>query len=344
MKKAPMMRSMKRKKESFMLGTLLKKLAPQIGATVELEPLWKIAGKIVFKNGKQSYFLYNAVDLNAIGSSRLASDKDYANFFMQKLGYKIVEGETFFRPDFAKILKIKNRGRLAAYAYAKKLGFPVFIKPNSGSQGSGTSLVHDKNDLDRALSLVFKQDRIALVQRCAKGRDYRIVVLDDEVISAYERIALNVVGDGTSTIHELLERKAKRFIAAGRDTHIKINDKRIEYKLAHQKLSLQSRPQKGVQIFLLDNANLSSGGDSVDVTGSINPFFKQLAIKLTKDMGLRFSGVDIMIEGGIDIKTDQYQILEINDTPGLDHYVTTGPAQRKVVEDLYLKVLKAMDR
>lgn len=334
----------KPKREGLILGALFKKLAPKIGAKILLEPIWNIAGQITYKSGKRRYFRYNAVDLNTIGSSKIASDKDHANFFMRKLGYPTVEGKTFFRPDFAEILKVKDRGVSAAYAYARKLGFPVIVKPNSGSQGSGVFLAHNKKDTDRAFSVVFKQDRIALVQRLARGRDYRVVVLDKEIISAYERIPLNVVGDGISTIRELLEAKARYFKKVGRDTTIQMDDARITRKLARQKLSLRSKPTRYVRIYLLDNANLSTGGDSLDVTDTIHPAFKKLCVRLTRDMGLRFSGVDLMVDGDIREMPKSFKILEINDTPGLDHYATSGPAQRKIVEDLYLKVLKAMEK
>ena len=36
------------------------------------------------------------MDLNPVGASDIAKDKDYANFFMKKMGYPIVPGRTFF--------------------------------------------------------------------------------------------------------------------------------------------------------------------------------------------------------------------------------------------------------
>jgi D-alanine-D-alanine ligase-like ATP-grasp enzyme len=73
--------------------------------------------------------------------------------------------------------------------------------------------------------------------------------------------------------------------------------------------------------------------------------YKKIAIELTRDMGLRIAGVDIMVTSG-DItespKKNGYFIIEINAAPGLDHYVTTGKEQKKIVEDMYLKVLQAM--
>jgi len=76
------------KKESLLLGKLLKKIAPRIGASVFLEPEWEIAGQITFKSGKKSYFRYNTLDLNPVGASDIAKDKDYADLFMDRLGYR----------------------------------------------------------------------------------------------------------------------------------------------------------------------------------------------------------------------------------------------------------------
>jgi D-alanine-D-alanine ligase-like ATP-grasp enzyme len=189
---------------------------------------------------------------------------------------------------------------------------------------------------------VFKKDKVALVQHVILGRDYRIVVLDKEIISAYERIPLNVVGDGRSTIKQLLTKKQREFNHAHRDTRIKLNDPRLRAKLKWQGLTLPSVPARGERIFLLDNANLSTGGDAIDVTNSIHPEFKKVAIKLTRDMGLRLCGVDLMVDGDISESPDKFHILEINAAPGLDHYVKQGYAQQKIVENLYLKVLKSL--
>src|SRR3989344_6008797 len=171
---------MRRKRESLVLGRLLQRLAPKIGAEVVVEPEWNIAGQIVFKSGKKSYFRYNTLDLNPVGASDIAKDKDYAAFFMRKMGYPTVKGKTFFRKDFAKAIG-SRRDIDAGYRYARRLRFPVAVKPNSGSQGSGIFFVQRKREFYRAMRSIFRSDRIALVQRVVRGRDYRIVVLDKEV-------------------------------------------------------------------------------------------------------------------------------------------------------------------
>ncbi len=330
-----------KKKESLLLGKLLKKLAPKVGAKVFVEPRWGIVGQITFRKGKKSYFRYNTLDLNPVGSSDVAKDKDYATFFMRKMGYPTAPGRAFFSDEWCEAIGSKETAA-AALRYARRIGFPLFAKPNSGSQGKDVFRVQNTRELRRALKTIFRNDRVALVQKPVKGRDYRIVVLDKEVISAYERVPLNVVGDGRSSIKQLLQKKQHAFNASSRDTRIDLKDPRIAAKLRSQGPALATVLKRNERIFLLDNANLSSGGDAVDVTKTIHPSFKKLAINLTRDMGLRLCGVDLMVQGEIAGKPKNYCVLEVNAAPGLDHYVKTGKAQQTIVENMYLKVLRAM--
>ncbi|MEK7106961.1 MAG: cyanophycin synthetase [Patescibacteria group bacterium] len=337
----PVSNGVRRKSEHLVLAKILQRLAPKIGARVILEPEWKIAGQIRYKDGRNRYFRYNTLDLNPVGSADISKDKDYASFFMRRMGYPAISGKTFFSREWCEAIG-SRRDVKAGLNYAKRKGFPVIVKPNSGSQGVGVALVHNAREFLRAIKLIFKNDKVALIQQPVYGRDYRIVVLDKKVISAYERIPLNVVGDGCLAIKQLLLKKTRAFAKAGRDTRINMKDKRIVDKLKRLRLNMKSVPERGVQVFLLDNANLSTGGDSIDVTSLIHPAFAKLAIKLTRDMGLRMCGVDLMIRGIISEPPKKYWVLEINAAPGLDHYVKTGKKQEKIVEKLYLKVLKSL--
>ncbi|MCX6717026.1 MAG: cyanophycin synthetase [Candidatus Taylorbacteria bacterium] len=332
------------KKKESLVGRLFEKIAPKIGATVHVEPEWGVVGQITYKSGRRRYFRWSSLDLNSLGASEIARDKDYANYFMKRMNYPTIEGKTFYSNEWARKIK-SDRNVDAAYLYARKLGFPVIIKPNSRSQGNCVSKANTRAEFYKAMSYAFKQDRVVIVQRYVSGKDYRVVVLDDRVISAYERIPLFVVGDGTSTINELLEQKQKSFVKSGRDTIINTNDFRTTTKLKRSGLDMESVLELGAKAFLLDNANLSTGGDSVDVTDVVSECFKELAISITKDMGLRLCGVDLMIDGSIEEepRKGKHWIIEINSAPGLDHYCTIGKAQEKIVEDLYLEVLKAME-
>jgi len=334
---------MRKKIITPILGELFQKIAPQIGAKIIIEPEWGIVGQINYKNGKKRYFRYTSIDLNTLGSSEIAKDKDYANFFMKKMGYPTIPGKTFYSNDWCQAINSK-RNIAAANVYAQKLGFPLIVKPNSGSQGNNIILVHNQTELSSALKKVFLQDKIALVQKYISGQDYRIVVLDNKIISAYQRMPLNITGDGSSNIKKLIKMKLDGFVISERPANIGLQDHRILQNLKKNKLTMQSVLLKDQKVTLLNNANLSSGGDSLDVTSSLHPEFKKIAISLTRDMGLRLCGVDLMVNSDISQKPKKYWVIEINAAPGLDHYIKTGAKQQKIVEDMYLEVLKAMEK
>ena len=328
------------------LTNLVKKLAPKIGAKVIVEPEWGIVAQIIYKNGVVRSLRYLSLDLNHIASSEVAKDKDYAKFFIKRLGYKVAEGKTVFSNHWAKLINAK-RTIPSGIQYAKKVGYPLIVKPNSQSQGSGVCLVWNEKELRSALLRSFQVDKVALIEKYLPGKDYRVVVLDKEIISAYERIALSVMGDGKNSVMALLKQKQKDFIKRDRDTRINFSDIRIKAKLKRQGYTFGSILPKHTKIYLLDNANLSTGGNSFDVTNNIHPSFKKISIDLTRNMGLRIAGVDIMVTKGDitkNLRDCKYYIIEINAAPGLDHYVTTGPVQKKIVEDMYLKILKALGK
>ena len=152
-----------------MLAKLFQKLAPKIGAKVVIEPKWGIVGQITFKNGRKRYFRGSTIDMNPVGASDIAKDKGWATFFMNRMGYPTIPGKTFFSNEHCR--RIKSRDNIdAAYRYAKHIGFPVIVKPNSGSQGNGVAKVYAKQEFYRAMKFIFKQDRVALVQTPVEGQ------------------------------------------------------------------------------------------------------------------------------------------------------------------------------
>ena len=326
-----------------LVSRVLAKVAKRAGVKINLEPEWGVVGQIILPGGQKRYFRNAAVDLNLLGAAKVASDKGYASYFMQRMGYAVVPGKAFYSDALCKALKSKQNS-LAAWRYAKKIGLPVIVKPNSRAQGVGVSKIYTRKEFERAVKFIFTKDNVMLVQQALTGQDYRVVVLDKEVISAYERIPLTVIGDGRKTVVQLLAALQRKFKKSGRDTVINPKDFRIRAKLARENLRPTSIPAKGRKLVLLDNANLSAGGMAVDVTETMHPGFKNLAVRLTKDMGLRYCGVDLMVSGDITAPPRKYWILEINDTPGLDHYVSLGKKQARIVNNLYLKVLRAMKK
>lgn len=314
----------------------LRKVATRMDARIELKPGRTMKGQFRLKSGRTCYFLPSSLDINPAGAATLARDKDSANYFMSRMGYRVVEGKAFA------LLSTSTRGRNRmidrAYRYAMRLGFPVITKPNFGSRGRGVTLAHTKREFCDAMGEIFAYDDIALVQRRAIGRDYRIVVLDGTIITACERRPLSVIGDGRSAIEALLQQKQRTFEQAGRPSRIDPQSSSIERVLRRRKMTLKSVPREGEHVVLMDTANLMSGGEAIDVTTSLHSSIAQTAINLTRDMGLYLSSVDLIIDGNIS-EQNPFVILEINSAPGLDHFLDMRATKAKSVEDLYFDVM-----
>lgn len=334
------------KPEAHFIAAMFKKIGREEGIEVRLEPVWKHVGKIIRPDGTVNYFRGANFDLNGQGAAEIAADKGYTAYFLKQAGYRIIPTKTFHSPAFAKLLKSRNTPA-AAYQYAKNVvGLPVIIKPNSSSQGTFVCLVDDKRTFRRVANKICQIDRNFLVQPFISGRDYRVVVLDGKVISAYERLPLTVRGDGLSAINELLDEKQKKYQASGRDTVIDKNDFRLDLKLKRQGLKRTTVLPRGQVRALLDNCNLSTGGQAIDVTEKIHATFKKLAINIARDMALRYCGVDLMVQKDIsepfNKKTNNYWVLEVNASPGLDHYAQSGARRRRIVKEMYRRILRKL--
>lgn len=327
-------------KPSF-ITPILADLAREMGIEMHIEPRYRYVGQVRLPGGRTRYFRNAIFDLNGFGAAEIAKDKDYAAHFLALMGYPVPIGEAFHTSHWSKEID-SDLTPERAWEYAKRIGLPVIVKPNSKSQGSGVSLVRNKREFFSAVSRAGRNERVFLVQKQASGKDYRIVVLDGEVISVYERQPLRVTGDGASTIRDLLAAKQRYFIEIGRDTVLNADDMRITNALRRRKLTRESVLAKGESIALLPNANLSTGGDAVDVTPTVHPEWKVLAARIARDMNLRYIGIDVMTEHGLEQAPNEYVLIEVNAAPGLDNYASIGEGQMRIVRELYRKVLRAL--
>ncbi|MHC5937774.1 cyanophycin synthetase [Nostoc sp.] len=323
------------------ITSIIQKVAEEIGAVVLLDPECTFVGLITFKNGNKSFFRTSRFSINSSGSVAIAKDKGVSSFFLNKFGYKVTEGKTFFSEELCEEIA-NSRNIDAGFYYAKELGFPVIVKPINLSQGVFVTKVHNKQEYYQAAKKILQKTSGFIVERFYSGNDYRIVVLDDEVVSAYQRIPLLIIGDGQSNVLELMQQKQETFIKNGRKEIIDFEDYRIKKNLQRRKLNLNSVIPKNNIVYLLDNANLSTGGEAIDFTENIHPDFQKLAVSITKDMELRLAGVDILTSD-ITSPMGDYTIIEVNGAPSLTHYASFGEVQTKRVENLYLKVLKALE-
>ena len=207
-------------------------------------------------------------------------------------------------------------------------------------KGKGIYRCLNKPDVELAVAHYQNdQTRTLLVEKAITWPDYRVVVLRDEIVACYRRTPLSVVGDGVSTIKELLLQKCAHLMATGRSALIDMDDARIVRQLARSDYHLETVLPRHVMCSLLDVSNLSAGGELEDFTQRISQYWRDVCIAVTADMGLVFCGVDLAC-ADIESGHTEYSILEINDSPSLRNYAAKGEEQYNRVRRLYKKIFE----
>ncbi len=310
---------------------ILESIVHELDAKLVLEPHFRFGGYIEFNNGVRTYYVESAFDINGMGAARLARDKGYTNHFLQSFGFSIPEYQTFPNHVLDKYITSEKSGFDRGREYCVRLGFPIIIKPNDGTKGSDVYKLNSIEEYNHIGKLVFDKNRVVMLQRFVTGNDYRIVVFNNKVVCAYQRIGLQLVGDGESTIWQLLN--AKKLIEK-----LNLEDPRITTKLESYNLTMDSILEKDISIRLLDVNNLSLGGTAIDKSQVISKYFRDIAIQATHQMGLDFCGVDIMTQA-IEESDCDYNIIEINSSPGQGNFARLGKEQEQIVKDLYKEIL-----
>ncbi|MGT2712109.1 bifunctional glutamate--cysteine ligase GshA/glutathione synthetase GshB [Streptococcus oriscaviae] len=225
----------------------------------------------------------------------------------------------------------------------------IVIKPKSTNFGLGISIFQEPaslSDYEKALDLAFAEDSHVLVEEYIAGTEYRFFVLDGHCEAVLLRVAANVTGDGQSTIRELVEKKNQDPLR-GRDhrSPLEIIDLgAIELLMLEQQgYTPDTILPQGVQAFLRRNSNISTGGDSIDMTDQMDKSYKQLAAQMATAMGAWACGVDLIIPDLTQpASKDQPNCtcIELNFNPAmyLHTYTYAGPGQRitpKILDKLF---------
>lgn len=229
--------------------------------------------------------------------------------------------------------------------YSKFNNKPIVIKPKSTNFGIGISIFPDggnKGDIVKAIEIAFKHDNTVLIEEFIKGKEYRFLVINDKVVGILHRVPANVIGDGVKSIKELVEVKNESSLRGkGYKTPLeKINlDENAELFLKQNDLNFDYIPNKGEIVYLRENSNISTGGDSIDCTDIIPKTFKTVAIEAAKAVGAKICGVDMIIED-YNSEDSSYGIIELNFNPAIHiHSYPYKGIERNIAKEI-LKLLE----
>ncbi|MES2306642.1 MAG: cyanophycin synthetase [Gemmatimonadota bacterium] len=238
----------------------------------------------------------------------LASDKEETNKLLGALGLPVPRQELVQSAD-------------EAARAARRVGFPVVVKPYNGNHGRGIAIHLTTDEQVRAAFAVAQEiSRSVIVESFVTGDDHRLLVVDGVLVAATKRTPGHVVGDGHSSVAELVKevnRDPRRGIGHEKVlTRLEL-DAQAEQMLAKLDFTSASIPAAGQVVPLRSTANLSTGGTATDVTDIIHPDNAEMAVRAIKAVGLDVGGVDFLTSDiSESYKSHGGGICEVNAAPG----------------------------
>ncbi len=243
----------------------------------------------------------------------LASDKEETNAILRDLGLPVPQQG---------VVRSASRARRAA----DRIGYPVVVKPLNANHGRGVSInLTTPDQVEVAFEKAAEHSSTVLVESFIEGLDHRLLVVNGNLVAAAKRMPGHVVGNDKNTIEELVDivnEDPRRGVG-----HEKVLT-RLEFDHQADRLLEQAGytratvPKDGEIVYLRSTGNLSTGGTAIDVTDSIHPDNREMAIRTVKAIGLDVGGVDFLTT---DIAQSYREtggaICEVNAGPGFRMHV-----------------------
>lgn len=230
--------------------------------------------------------------------------------------------------------------------YQEFRGKDIVVKPKSSNFGIGI-VIHKNLQCEKcyqqAVIQAFSHDASVLIEEFVPGKEYRFLVIGDAVVGILHRVPANVVGDGVHTIEALVMEKnqnplrGKGYVSPLEK--IRLENTEIAF-LSEQHKSIATIPEAGETVYLRENSNISTGGDSIDFTDDILDDYKAIAVRAAQAVGARICGADIIIP---DIQkkpvNQDYSIIELNFNPALHIHNYPFVGENRHVDEKVLDLL-----
>ena len=302
--------------DNLSIGTsLLVRAAIARGLTYRILP----EKLIELSDGARRYYFRGTITpCNSMVSSWLSNNKFVSRHILREAGIAVPHTVTLRQPSaWSRVLR-------------SKLNFPLAVKPVTSSHGhGGTMNIRHPGTLKKAVQRAFaylhkhKSGNRVLVEEYIEGDDLRLLVIGQKVVSVVKREPAYVIGDGERTINELIKEFNNQW-----QSKMSYNlplcpipiDTETTRCLRAQKKNYRYIPTPGEKVYVRWNANVSTGGRSIDITDQTSPALKDLAIQVANLLSLKVTGVDMLCQDYTknDASKANTVVLEANAAPGFD--------------------------
>ncbi len=266
---------------------------------------------------------------SAIAES-ISSDKDLTKNLLQACGVPVPEGRLVESPE-------------DAWEAAEDIGVPVVVKPRDGNHGRGVSTeLMTREEIEAAYKLALDEGSDVIVERFVRGNEHRLLVVGGRLAAAARGESASVVGDGRSTILELIDTQINTDPRRGTTEDYPLNlvlvdeDPAVRLEITRQGFTPDTIPPLGAEVMIQRNGNVA-----FDVTDLVHPDVAATVSLAARIVGLDIAGVDLVAED-ISRPLDEQRgaIVEINAGPGLLMHLKPAsgeprPVGRAIVDSLF---------
>lgn len=262
----------------------------------------------------------------------IAQDKELTRKLLKVVGVPVPDG----RP-------VKDAED--AWEAAQEIGVPVVVKPQFGNHGRGVATnLTTREQVLQAYEAAKREGDSVIVETYIQGEDHRLLVIGDRLVAAARREPAHVIGDGRSTIRQLIDevnRDPRR--SDGHSTvlsFLKLDAVSLAV-LQEQGFDPDSVPPEGKRVLIRRNGNLSTGGTATDVTDEVHPEVAARVVEAARVVGLDIAGVDVMaVDLSRSLEEQRGAVVEVNAGPGLRMHLQPSagkprPVGEAIVEMLY---------
>ena len=275
---------------------------------------------VQFGYGKAMRRIWTAeTDRTSAIAEGISRDKDLTKSLLESCGVPVPEGRL--------VESLED-----AWDAAQDIGLPVVVKPCDGNHGRGVFTdLNTREEIESAYHIAVEEGSGVLVERCIRGNEHRLLVVGGRVVAAAQGKTASVIGDGQSTVEELIELQLNIDPRRGRTEDHPLNlvrlDSAARLELSRQSLTAESIPEAGREVLIQRNGNVA-----FDVTDQVHPSVAETVALAARIVGLDIAGIDLVAEDiSRPLEAQGAAIVEVNAGPGLLMHLKPAEGQARPV-------------
>src|SRR3989344_4970682 len=214
----------------------------------------------------------------------------------------------------------RSMGMEELHAFLKQYPL-VVVKPLDSYKSHGVTIgVNSMDIMPQALEHAYQESPVAIIQEQVGGEEYRFTILEGAVVSVLRRERPQVIGDGVSTVRQLVSREN----STRRD--LILSDAiypQWTVDLIGDVVMSEDIPGIG-EVRILSGATLVSKGASLyELRGDVDASYVALAERFATTVGAGFVAIDMFIvDHQVEASKGHYWFNECIASPSLKMYVS----------------------